>query len=196
MVKRNPYLNRSMVRSADGFFGRQRELERVLARLGAQTPQSTSVVGERRAGKSSFLWRLAQEDVRARYLDGPDSYLFVYVDFQGQRHLDLEGFTRTLSRQLAVAASGRLELPEATDLTSLEARVRDLNAAGLRVVGLFDEFETVATSPAFGPEFYGFLRSLATATRWPTSPPPGGSCRPCVAARRSPSRRSSTSSPA
>lgn len=45
---RNPYLNRSMIRAVDQFFGRRREVERVMARVGALTPQSVSVVGERR----------------------------------------------------------------------------------------------------------------------------------------------------
>lgn len=163
MLKRNPYLNRSMVRSLDGFFGRQRELERTMARLGDATPQSVSIVGDRRIGKSSFLWHLAQPELAARYLDSPESYVFVYLDFQGQRHLDMDGFSRVFSGHLATAVGDRTKVAEAQDLTQLEAEVRKLTESGLRVIGLFDEFETVTGSDAFGAEFFGFLRSLANS---------------------------------
>ena len=163
MIKRNPYLNRSMVRSLDGFFGRRRELDRAMARLGDATPQSVSVVGERRVGKSSFLWHLAQPEVQARYLDDAQAHVFVYIDFQGQRHLDLSGFSRVFSRQLAEAAAGRASVEEAADLGALERCVQGLCGQGLRIVGLFDEFETVTGSAVFGGEFFGFLRSLANS---------------------------------
>jgi hypothetical protein len=103
MLLRNPYLNRSMIRSLDGFFGREREIERIMSRLGAATPQSVSIVGQRRIGKSSLLWHLAQPELQARYLDDPSTYLFVYLDFQGQRHLDLAAFSSTWSRQIVDA---------------------------------------------------------------------------------------------
>lgn len=41
--------------------------------------------------------------------------------------------------------------------------MQQLATAGLRLVGLFDEFETVTGSDAFGAEFFGFLRSLANS---------------------------------
>ncbi len=160
---RNPYLNRSMIRSVDGFCGRRRELGRAMARLGDDTPQSVSVVGERRVGKSSFLWHLSRDEVRSRYLDEPASYLFVYIDFQGHRQLDLAGFSRLFHRQLTEAVGDRLELPDVANLADLEACVQRLAATGLRLVGLFDEFETVIGSDAFGAEFFGFLRSLANS---------------------------------
>jgi two-component system response regulator AtoC len=134
-----------------------------MARLGDKTPQSISIVGERRVGKSSLLWHLSCDEVRTRYLDDPESYIFLYIDFQGQRHLDLEGFSRLFHRQLAEAVDGRVELSEASNLAELEACVQQLATAGLRLVGLFDEFETVTGSDAFGAEFFGFLRSLANS---------------------------------
>lgn len=112
MRTRNPYLNRSMIRSADGFFGRRRVLDRAMARLGDKTPQSISIVGERRVGKSSLLWHLSCDEVRTRYLDDPESYVFLYIDFQGQRHLDLEGFSRLFHRQLAEAVDGLSNFPK------------------------------------------------------------------------------------
>ena len=160
-LARNPYLNRSMIRAVDAFFGRRRELQRLMARLGAETPQSVSLVGERRNGKSSFLWHASRPEVYSRHLDDAGQYVFLLLDFQGLRHMDLAGFCQTFTRHLAEAAPDGLAIDCADDLQGLEAQVHQCADAGLRLVCLFDEFETIVGSPVFGPEFLGFLRSLA-----------------------------------
>lgn len=160
-MRRNPYLSRSMIRSLDGFCGRQREVERIMARIGADTPQSVAVVGERRVGKSSLLWHVSQKEIYRRHLEDPDQYLFVYLDFQGQQHLDMTGFCGALGDRLRTAAGDQAALPVAGDPTGLQEQAGRLEEAGLRLVCLFDEFETVTRNEAFGSEFYGFLRSLA-----------------------------------
>lgn len=158
---RNPYLNRSMIRSVGEFYGRRRELERAMARIGAPTPQSVSLVGERRAGKSSLLWHMAQPEVHGTYLEKPENHLFLMMDFQGLQHLDPAGFCRIFGQQLQQIAGATLQIPELEELSAIEAAVRQLTDADLRLVCLFDEFETITRNPDFGAEFFGFLRSLA-----------------------------------
>ena len=160
-MPRNPYLNRSAIRTTGEFFGRRREVQHVMARIGAQTPQSVSLVGERRAGKSSLLWYLSQPEIYASHLEEPERYVFSTMDFQGQQHLDQEGFCRVFGQHLREAAGSRAEVPETGDLSSLEAGIQALDRAGLRLVYLFDEFETITRNEDFGTEFYGFLRFLA-----------------------------------
>ena len=156
---RNPYLNRSMIRSVDEFYGRGESIERTAARIGAPTPQSISLVGERRAGKSSLLWHLAQPAIHSRFLDRPERYVFLMMDFQGQQHLDQPGFCRAFGEQLGEAAA--LDLPELSDLSDLQSAVRTLNQTDRRLICLFDEFEMITRNPEFGAPFFGFLRSLA-----------------------------------
>ncbi|NKB72758.1 MAG: hypothetical protein GKR89_37275 [Candidatus Latescibacteria bacterium] len=156
---RNPYLNRSMIRSVDEFYGRGEPLQRAAARIGAPTPQSISLVGERRAGKSSLLWHLAQPEVHQRFLDEPSRYVFLMMDFQGQQHLDEPGFCRAFGEQLRETA--QLEVPDLSDLSGIQSAVRALAQANLRLICLFDEFEMITRNPEFGAPFYGFLRSLA-----------------------------------
>ena len=163
MIRRNPYLNRSMIRSIGEFVGRQREIERVMARIGAATPQSVSIVGQRRAGKSSILWHIAQEEIHGRYLDHPKRYVFLLIDFQGQRHLDIEGFSRVFSRELTTAVGKRAKLGEASDFSGLEEILQKLASTDMRLICLFDEFETITRNPEFGEEFFGFLRSSANS---------------------------------
>ncbi|HSE99153.1 MAG TPA: ATP-binding protein, partial [Blastocatellia bacterium] len=52
----NPYLNRVAIKDPRQFFGRSREVSKIFSRIGASRPQSISVVGERRIGKSSLLY--------------------------------------------------------------------------------------------------------------------------------------------
>ena len=161
MIRHNPYLNRSMIRSLPEFFGRTRELERVMARIGARTPQSVSVVGQRRMGKSSLLWHLAQQETCSRYLEDPSRYIFLLLDLQGQSHLDVGGFCRVFGERLGDAAGKRLPTPDVEDLSGLEDVIKRLAREDLRLICLFDEFETVTRNPAFDEELFGFLRSLA-----------------------------------
>ncbi|HOT02427.1 MAG TPA: ATP-binding protein, partial [Acidobacteriota bacterium] len=58
-MKQNPYLDRVAIRDIHRFFGRRREVTRIFSRIGAARPQSVSVVGERRIGKSSLLNHIA-----------------------------------------------------------------------------------------------------------------------------------------
>ena len=116
----NPYMNRSMIRSVDAFYGRKRELQRVMALIGAQMPQSVSLVGERRMGKSSLLWHISQPDIYSLCLQEPNQYVFATMDFSRYQQLDQAHFCRVFSQHLREAVDGRLELPEAENLLELE----------------------------------------------------------------------------
>ena len=160
-MRRNPYLNRSMIRAVGEFYGRRRELQRIMSRIGASTPQSVSLVGERRMGKSSLLWHLSQPEIYTNYLEDPDQYIFLSLDFQGQQHLDQAGFCRAFGDHLVRAAGKRLDVPSLTDLSDLERLAQTLDRENLHLVCLFDEFETVTRNAEFSTEFFGALRSLA-----------------------------------
>ncbi|MDD5328020.1 MAG: ATP-binding protein [Phycisphaerae bacterium] len=51
----NPFLNRNKVTSSEEFFGRKKEIAKILDRITYPEPQSVAVIGERRSGKSSLL---------------------------------------------------------------------------------------------------------------------------------------------
>ncbi len=148
-----------MIRALDQFYGRQREIERVMARIDSPTPQSVSIVGQRRIGKSSLLWHLSQPQIHTHYLEKPENYLFVLLDFQGMKHLDQEGFCLQLGQTLNAAT--HFDVPELHNFSAVETAVQELDRAGMRLVCLFDEFETVTRNAGFGTAFFGFLRSLA-----------------------------------
>ncbi len=65
-----------------------------------RTLQSSSVVGERRIGKSSLLYHLAQTGAR-RIED--ERYRFFYLDLQDARFHTAAGFFRATLKALGVA---------------------------------------------------------------------------------------------
>ena len=55
----NPYNNKAMLpHDSDMFFGREKEMKSIASSLLAENPQSVSVIGERRIGKSSVANRV------------------------------------------------------------------------------------------------------------------------------------------
>jgi len=96
----NPYLNRVMIQDPDQFYGRRREVTRILSRMGSDRPQSVSVVGERRIGKSSLLYHLTCPQVQTQYLRNSSSLVVVLLDFQQLRIVSLKDFFRRLLTQI------------------------------------------------------------------------------------------------
>jgi serine/threonine-protein kinase len=109
----NPYLNRVAIKDPAQFFGRTREVSKIFSRIGASRPQSISVVGDRRIGKSSLLNFINAAAVRARYLDQPDSYSFAFIDLQQKRRLTRVEFFKELfailAKETGDKALGRLK---------------------------------------------------------------------------------------
>src|SRR5689334_16874925 len=104
---RNPYLNRVAIKDPEQFFGRTREVSKIFSRIGASRPQSISVVGERRIGKSSLLQFINNPTIRQRYLDRADSYTFAFIDLQQKRRLTLSEFFTELFSLLAEATGDK-----------------------------------------------------------------------------------------
>jgi eukaryotic-like serine/threonine-protein kinase len=156
----NPYLNRVMIQDLGSFFGRRRELSRIFSRIGVERPQSVSVVGERRIGKSSLLYQLSLPEVQSNFLSDRSALIVVLVDFQQLRTITLQDFFGILAAQIR-----RID-PEiaGTDPASYRAfqLVQErLLARNKRLILLFDEFDAITSNPAFDRDFYAFLRSVA-----------------------------------
>src|SRR5438045_3779233 len=78
----NPFTYGNPISDPSRFFGRDREIDQVFSRLRNIEFESTSLVGERRIGKTSLLTYLAHPDIRSSYGLTDDRYAFVYVDLQ------------------------------------------------------------------------------------------------------------------
>src|SRR5262245_18700941 len=157
----NPYLNRVAIKDPAQFFGRAREVSKIFSRIGASRPQSISVVGERRIGKSSLLNYINHPDVRRRYFDRHDLYAFALIDLQQKRRLTLTEFFKELFALLAKEVGDKSIIKLQPSFDSLRSVLEGFRGDGRKLVVLFDEFDAITTNGAFDLEFYSFLRSIA-----------------------------------
>ena len=150
-----------MIRSTTAFFGRRRELMRAAQRVAADPPQSVAITGDRRIGKSSFLYHISHPDIASDYLEDPERTLFLFMDFQAERRLSIEGFFSSVARHLREALGDRHEIPEDLDNEGVTRIIGELGQAGYRIILLLDEFDRVTRSSSFDETFFARLRSLA-----------------------------------
>jgi Novel STAND NTPase 2 len=169
-VPTNPFTYGNPISDSTRFFGRKREVEQIVSRLRNDEFESTSIVGDRRIGKTSMLLHLADAEVRRLYgLDEP-TYTFVYVDLQiVDESVTPERLWRYLLEQLRRrCGDGQVgELLSTTaaadtlDTFVLDEVFATLDTRHLHVVFLLDEFEHVTQNSNFGADFFYALRALA-----------------------------------
>ena len=158
----NPYLNRTMIRNPGEFHGRRREIRRIYSALDADDPQSISIVGDRRIGKSSLLNFIYHRENRQKNMTRCGEAIFVYLDFQGRADFDMRefiefviGVIRIEDRSIAEPAPGEITRE------TLRSIIQGLHGEGRRLIVLMDEFEHITRNPGFDRHFFSFLRSLA-----------------------------------
>jgi len=163
----NPFFNRHRITDPAFFHGRQAELEQLYGAI--MTGQCRAVVGERKIGKSSLLSHLPDPAAQQRFGLDPQRHLYAYLDVEGMGSATRTEFWQEILDQLqaglpdpALRATLRQAMAEA-ELRFMRVRrlLRTLRDAGYRIVLMLDEFESLAQSQHFEPDFYGELRSLA-----------------------------------
>ena len=166
-MQSNPFTYGNPISDPRRFFGRAREVEQIFGRLRNEEFESSSVVGDRRIGKTSLLNYLADPGIRAAHGLEPERYNFFYVDLQMldegmgpeqlwrrllvliRRHCTVEGIAAVL---------GTLEQCERLTTFDLDELFQEVDDEGLHIVFLLDEFERVTENVNFGPDFYYGLR--------------------------------------
>ena len=158
---KNPYMNRVMIQDIDEFYGRRNEVERIYSRIGSSRPQSISIVGERRIGKSSLLNFINHPANRIKYLKNPDEYVFIFIDFQERRGIKISEFFEILFEALYEVFDGSLKLNAEPNYEGFKKVITLFDEQKLKLIMLFDEFELVTRNQNFTTEFYSFCRSIA-----------------------------------
>lgn len=165
----NPFFNRHRITDPAYFFGREREIEALYSAIA--TRQCRSIVGERKMGKSSLLSHLADPNSLRQHGFDPDKYVFVYIDLEGMANITYEEFWPELLDRMETALPKQAselramvsDLAIQPDVRFMQVRrlLRRVDRAGLTMVLMLDEFESLAANEAFSSSFYGELRSLA-----------------------------------
>jgi serine/threonine protein kinase len=164
--QRNPFLNRVMISDPSEFFGRERDIRRIYSRLDAPRPQSISVVGERRIGKSSLLYHVYRTRNRKEHMHNHADAIFVYLDFQQDLQFDVPRFIDFVFNMLSYEnKADRDYAKREKTLDELKNVIHELHDAGKRIVILMDEFEVITRNPRFEAQFFALLRALANTYR-------------------------------
>jgi hypothetical protein len=165
MKMHNPYTSRNMVKTISDFFGRCCEIEKILTNL-QEGFQSTSIVGERRIGKSSLLWHITQPEVYKKYLeDSERPYLFAYFDFQRVATLTQGTFFKLLNECITEQIPPDYA-PSMEGVENSQDYFRKLVQKAKNdyfIVICLDEFETVVNNEKFDKAFLLSLRSYGNA---------------------------------
>lgn len=155
-----PYVVGPPVRLPTNFFGRQRQTRQFFETLAGAQMQCVSVLGLRRAGKTSFLQYISHPEVMAGFLPDPHRYLMVYVDVSACK-TPAEFYSRVYRKLL----SGLPRVPVGVDRSGSEADVYDVESllyefGDRQVVLLMDEFDQIRSAD-FSGDFLSELRALA-----------------------------------
>jgi TIR domain len=147
------------------FFGREKELKRLFNLLKTRPLQNAAIIGKRRSGKTSLLNYLSKITTtpvaelrpgqRSDWLPNPETYRWIFVDFQDARMAQRERLLRYLLESM------ELPVPKPCNLESFMDQV---SGQVLRpTVILLDEIGVgLQRCPELDDEFWESLRSLAT----------------------------------
>jgi AAA+ ATPase superfamily predicted ATPase len=168
-VPSNPFTFGNPIKEPDRFYGRKAEIRQIINRLLSSAHESTSIVGERRIGKTSLLSYLSNPAVAVGLGLEPDKFCMVYVDFQGLTDITPQRFWQRVLGKMAHSVCDKsmqtacLKLSQQAefDLFDLEDLFESISNKNLTTVLLMDEFEYVTQNPNFKGDFFGGLRSLA-----------------------------------
>jgi len=165
----NPFTFGNPIKEPERFIGRKAEIRQIVNRLLSSAHESTSIIGERRIGKTSLLSYLAHPKVSAGLGLTSDKFCLVYVDFQGLTDITpmrfwqrvLKKMSRSVCDESLKPPLEKLSEQNNFDLFDLEDLFQTSMDKGLTIVLLMDEFEYVTENANFKNDFFGGLRALA-----------------------------------
>src|SRR3989304_9433793 len=97
----NPFTFGNPIKEPERFIGRKAEIRQIVHRLLSSAHESTSIIGERRIGKTSLLSYLAHPEVSAGLGLTSDKFCLVYVDFQGLTDITPTRFWQRVLKKMA-----------------------------------------------------------------------------------------------
>jgi hypothetical protein len=166
----NPFTYGNAISDTARFIGRQREIEQIQSRLLNAEFESSSIVGERRIGKTSLLKYLARPEVTIAAGFAADAYIFVYSDLQmlGPNRKPTDFWRRVLRQTRQFVADSFLQqlineisAEPVIDTFLLDDLFSEVDNQGLHIVLLLDEFERVTQNTSFDVDFFSGLRAMA-----------------------------------
>jgi len=160
----NFYEKRDIIRNPEDFCNREIEMKKIFSRIGGSRPQSISLVGERRMGKSFLLYHISNKKVRKGSLRNSEDYIFAFCDLKKKNDVNIVDFLTFVVERIVIEAPELKEnLPRKTTYDSFLKLIQELDKRKKKVILVFDEFDAVMNDEKFGPEFFSYLRSIANS---------------------------------
>ncbi|OQX23500.1 MAG: hypothetical protein BWK80_25740, partial [Desulfobacteraceae bacterium IS3] len=160
----NPYNNKAMLpHDSDMFFGREKEINSIKSSLLAENPQSVSVIGERRIGKSSVANRVFHK------LKLDNDTIPVFLDFDALAGLcnSKDEFFQRLNEKISECLAEKPQIQSRlgtfgfNDYPSFRGFVEKGAKNGLKFIIFIDEFEHLPGKQFADDSFFSNLRSMA-----------------------------------
>ena len=160
MSTANPYTYNGALAGRDNFYNRVSEIMRVTARITTDRPQSVSIVGGAKSGKTALLDYLTDEAVRAEYLDDPQAYVFLCLSLGDNPPDSPETFFAQIAD--AWAQTGEPAMEPSGD--GFSKAVKQLMASKRSLVLFCDDFGVITQNSRFPLDFFSFMRSVANSS--------------------------------
>lgn len=137
-------------------------ISRIYSRIGAERPQSVSLVGDPKIGKSSLMWYLAHPETRKQFLPDPENYIYFSIPVVDDGKLDFNSFSQKFWKVILSEISKYLDLEDKTPSYDLFKKIVErLTQNNRKIIVFFDDFHLATQNESFPLEFFSYLRSLA-----------------------------------
>lgn len=158
----SPYNYQRPVLEISEFFGRENIISKIYSRIGATRPQSVSIVGDYKIGKTSLLSYLVQTEIQKQFLDNPGNYIFLFISIRDSQTKSLHDFVQALCKAISKQVGNDYFFTSiAESYTWFKRVVETLTKKGKKFILFMDDFNLITQNRDFPLEFFSFLRSLA-----------------------------------
>ena len=158
-----PFNPNSPVSNPQYFWGRDSDLTKVLSRINAERPQSISIVGGHKIGKTSLINIINTREIQEKYLDNPNDYIFLKMKVD-ETVKNVSTFVRRFI-DLINEHIGECEIndSESDEYTFIRKFITICSENGKKIIVLLDDFHHITSNQDFPLEFFAFLRSMANS---------------------------------
>ena len=148
------------VTNTKNFIGRDSLTAKIYSRIGAGRPQSVSIVGDLKIGKTSLINYLTASETQKKYLDKQASYIFISFSISENKIETLEQFVKILSRQLSEKSN--FPFDDSISYYDWFKKVAEtISQESKKLIIFLDDFNIITQNKNFPLEFFSFLRSMA-----------------------------------
>jgi eukaryotic-like serine/threonine-protein kinase len=143
------------------FYGRKTLINKIYSRIGASRPQSVSIVGDYKSGKTSLLLYLSHPSIQQQYFDDVENYFCLFLPVSENTN-SLEEFVSYLCQAVSKIVSIDFEYISIMESYNwFKQIVETKTGENKKFIFFMDDFNLITQNEAFPLEFFSFLRSLA-----------------------------------